>query len=168
MIKKLSNKALSYLKIIEPASSTPYTDAENKWVVGYNHTGDDFIHDSNISYSDAEIEEWLKEDIRLCELEVIGMQRLNKIDLNQDQFDALVLLVFRMGIDFRTNNIRHAIIGNPNDPEVPKLWLGAITVSNIPSRGLLRRRLFELMLYYSFDKDFAHVLKNINDDELFN
>ena len=74
-----------------------------------------------------------------------------KVDLNQNQFDALISLVYNYGIgNFIKTNLYKKINQNPNDPSIKSEFLKITKSGGQERAGLKKRRDFEALLY--FDK----------------
>jgi lysozyme len=87
--------------------------------------------------------EWLKSDLSKAETEV---NKLIKVELNQNQFDSLVSFVFNCGVSetlFKYINTKPL-----DDPEIGSWWkTHYITSNGIIKNGLIRRRKAEYELF---------------------
>lgn len=89
--KRLSNAALEQLKIIEGYSGYPYVDAHG-YSIGYGHF---ILPDESFIYIDeAEATRILMRDVARFERAVNSAV---KVPVNQNQFDAMVLLAYNIG-----------------------------------------------------------------------
>ncbi len=88
---KISDNGIDFIKNEEGLRLTAYLDSAGVWTIGYGHTGG-VVAGSTISLAQAEI--FLREDISVFE-DIIN--REVKVPLNQNQFDALLSLVFNVG-----------------------------------------------------------------------
>lgn len=115
------------------------------WTIGYGHTADVKEGDS-IDQEAAEA--FLIEDLEEFEDHV---QRLVEVDLNQDQFDALVSWVFNLGYG---NLAASTLLAKLNDglydevPEQIKRWTRA---GGRVLDGLVKRRNAEALLWEGKD-----------------
>ena len=115
------------------------------WTVGYGHTADVKEGDS-IDQEAAEA--FLIEDLEEFEDHV---QRLVEVDLNQDQFDALVSWTFNLGYG---NLAESTLLAKLNDglyeevPEQIKRWTRA---GGVILPGLVKRRNAEAALFEGRD-----------------
>lgn len=90
-VDKVSPDGTEFIKREEGLRLRAYQDSVNKWTIGYGHTGN--VHpEKTITPEDAE--RLLQEDISLCERQLSGAI---KVPLTQNQFDALVSLLFNIG-----------------------------------------------------------------------
>lgn len=116
------------------------------WTIGYGHTGG--VKSGDVITA-ARGEELLREDLAHAE-RVIDMQCL---PLSQNQFDALVSLVFNIGEgNFLRSTLLRKAKRNVNDPAIAdefRKWNKArVSGSLTPLAGLIRRREDELKLYF--------------------
>jgi lysozyme len=140
---KISQSGIESLKILETGGkyySTWYKDA-NGYSIGYGHfklPGDNF---DNINQSFAE--QLLKND--LLKFENI-INKAIKIELNQNQFDALVIFAYNTG---RSSSDLYTMINNKVDIELIIRWWNTHYLKSegtiLP--GLIKRRAFESTLY---------------------
>lgn len=80
---------------------TAYKDGGGVWTIGYGHTGADVREGLTIPLSEAE--RLLTLDLRVAEGHV---NKLVQVNLNQNQFDALVSFVYNLGGDaFRSSTL---------------------------------------------------------------
>jgi lysozyme len=91
---RTSANGLAFIRDHEGCELVAYPDPGSggePWTIGVGHTG-------GVKPSDtctmAQAMQWLKEDVQEAERHV---NRLVKVELSQDQFDALVSLVFNIG-----------------------------------------------------------------------
>lgn len=80
------------IKDHEGLKLTAYKDGGGVWTIGYGHTGADVREGLTIPLSEAE--RLLTRDLRVAEGHV---NRLVQVKLTQNQFDALVSLVYNIG-----------------------------------------------------------------------
>ena len=89
----ISNNGINMIKGFEKLVYCPYQPIKNdKWTIGYGHTSG--VTENSPCISKAEAEEYLKSDINVAESSVY---RNVTISLKQNQFDALVSLIFNVG-----------------------------------------------------------------------
>jgi lysozyme len=142
------NEALTYGKIglhlteqFEGCSLVAYQDSKGVWTIGYGHTSSVV---PGMTCTQAQAETWLSEDIAWAEAVV---KNHVKIQLTQDEFDALVDFVFNAGSgNFDSSTLLKDInLGNIEAASKQfELWdkAGGKVVA-----GLLRRRLAEEALF---------------------
>jgi lysozyme len=88
---KYSQNGLRMTETFEGLRLNAYLDGGGVPTIGYGHTHDVKLGDT---CTQEQAEQWLEEDIASSEYDV---NRLVKVDLTQDQFDALVDFVFNLG-----------------------------------------------------------------------
>lgn len=139
---RVSPRGLAMIKSFEGFRATPYRDFGGSLTVGYGH----LIRENErfIRLSEKEAEALLIQDVRLAEAIV---KRVVRVQLTQNQFDALVSLVFNIGSgQFGGSTLlaklnRNDFLGAAN--EFPR-WKH---VDRTPVRGLMRRREAERQLF---------------------
>lgn len=94
---KINQAGLELIKEFECGGNiakylTSYIDCVGVWTIGYGTTGDRVY--PGLIISEATAEQWLAEDMQHFELAV---QRLVKVDLNENQFSALVSFAYNCG-----------------------------------------------------------------------
>ena len=87
---KTSDNGIAFIKRHEGVRLQAYLCPAGVWTIGYGHTSS-VKQGDRISQSQADT--YLRADLRTAE-QAINKQRLN---LNQNQFDALVSFVFNVG-----------------------------------------------------------------------
>ena len=145
-IRKTGQAGIDIIKAWETFRSKPYLCPSGIPTVGYGHTRTASINMTPISEHTAEV--LLKVDLEIVEAQV---NRLVKyLDIDQNNFDAIVCLVFNIGIgNFEKSNTFRLIKENPKKLEIADEWIGFRKSNNKPLRGLLLRRLDEIKLYFS-------------------
>lgn len=96
---KLSNNGLELIKKHEGLRLKTYDDGVGILTIGYGSTGDDVYWGLTITQEQAE--KLLKEDVTWAE-DVVNSVVL--VDLNQNEFDALVSFVFNIGSEAFSNS----------------------------------------------------------------
>lgn len=143
---RTSNKGIELIKRHEGFRARAYKCPAGVWTIGYGHTGG--VNSGDV-ITEARGEQLLRADLAHAE-RVVDMQCL---PLSQNQFDALVSLVFNIG---EGNFIRSTLLRkakrNVNDSTIAdefRKWNKArVSGSLTPLAGLIRRREDELKLYF--------------------
>lgn len=137
-----SDKAVEIIKEFEGCRLKAYQDQNNVWTIGYGHTGSEAYESNVITLSEAVA--LLNTDLAVSDRAV---SRLVKVDINQNQFDALVSLVFNIGQGhFSTSSCLHLL--NAKDFKRAALHLLLWNkAAGIEDKGLKRRRLAEKALF---------------------
>ena len=129
------------IKVCEGLRLNAYLCPADVWTIGYGHTQ---TAKPGLQIDESEAENLLRIDLASSELFV---SRYIRLELNQNQFDALVSLVFNIGCgNFKASTLRMKLnrgdfIGAAN--EFPKWRKGGGRV--LP--GLVRRRALEKELF---------------------
>lgn len=143
---KTSQRGLDFIAEHEGCVLAAYPDpgsGNEPWTIGIGHTGGVKPGDTCTM---AQALHWLAEDVGEAE-SAIG--RLVKVDLTQDQFDALVSLIFNIGARNFANStlLKMVNAGNFDGAELQfQRWNMA---SNKVMAGLTKRRLAEAELFAS-------------------
>lgn len=142
---KTSQRGIDLIKEFEGYSERVYMCAGGKYTIGYGHTrgvepGDTCTRE--------QAEEYLRMDVVEAEETI---EALVKVPLTQNQFDALVSLVYNIGSgNFYDSTIRRVINNNVSDiNEYRKAWLMWVKSKGKILKGLERRRIAEYNLFCS-------------------
>lgn len=153
---KSSKKIVEFITSFEGFSSKPYIDIAGHPTIGYGAT---YYQDGRrVAMNDRPITKESALEFKMYHLRQTenAVNKLVKLGINQNQFDALVSWVYNLGEgNLKTSTILKKINANPNDPTIKNSWLqwnkarnpktGKLEVSN----GLSRRRKAEIDLYFS-------------------
>lgn len=143
---KTSDKGIEMIKGFEGLRLEAYKCAAGVWTIGYGHT---YCVKEGQRMSKEEAEDYLRCDLGYIERNLSVMR-----PLNQNQFDALVSLVFNIGISsFKSSTLRKMVVKDPNDRAIYNeiLKWRYITVNGVKKvlPGLEKRRIKEAELYFA-------------------
>lgn len=93
MARRINAAGLALIKQWEGCRLEAYKDVAGVWTIGYGSTGPHVIPGMKISRDEAE--RLLRTDLRRFE---DGVARLVKVELNENQFSALVSFAFNVGL----------------------------------------------------------------------
>lgn len=143
MPKHISSQGLSLIKHFEGCRLTSYRDIGGVLTVGYGHTGPDVFFGQTITQARAD--ELLQKDLQRFER---GVLDLVKVDLAQQQFDALVSFAFNVGLNALSSSTLLSLL-NRGAPvaTVAAEFLRWNKVDGKPVEGLTRRRTAEKDLF---------------------
>jgi len=111
--------------------------------IGWGHTKNVFPG-QKIGVRDAEV--LFAYDLNIAEGDV---NRLLKVAVNQNQFDALVSFVFNIGgPKFAKSTLLKLINKNPNDPLIQKQFTRWVYGGGKALPGLMKRREGEVKMYF--------------------
>ena len=140
---KTSDKGIDLIKKNEGFRSKAYRCSANVLTIGFGHT-------LNVKSTDvidkAQAEVFLRQDVEFAEKEV----NRHNLNINQNQFDALVSFIFNLGVgNFARSTLLRKIKSNPNDPTIRKEFERWIYAGGKVLIGLVRRRKDEADLYFT-------------------
>lgn len=133
---KISQRGIDLIKEFEGCRLTAYKDAVGVWTIAYGHTKN---VKQGMKITQEQAEELLKKDLAEYEAKV---EKYNKYNWNQNQFDALVSFAYNIGsIDQLTSNGRRAI------KTISEKILEYNKAGGKTLEGLVRRRKAEKKLF---------------------
>ena len=149
---ELSKEGLSLLKQFEGLSLTSYPDSKGVWTIGFGtikyENGAAVKPGETITMERAEalLMHEVKEKTK-------GIKAPN--GLNQNQFDALVILAYNIGTGgFNRSTVKRLADVNPDDPAIRNAFLmwnkikDPVTKKMVVVRGLINRREAEADYYF--------------------
>ena len=140
---KISEAGLSLIKSFEGCVLTAYLDAVGIWTVGYGHTGPSVHRGLTITQKLAE--DILAQDVRRFELGVLNNVKVN---LNQNEFDALVSFLFNVGVNALKNSTLLRLLNDGADRSIVAAeFLRWNKGGDKVLEGLTRRRQAEKALF---------------------
>lgn len=140
---KASKDAYELIKQFEGLRLEAYLCPAGIWTIGYGHTSG-VSPNSFITIQEAD--EYLHRDVATIEMQ---LNKLN-LSLRQCQWDAIVSLVFNVGIgNFKASTLLAKIRINPDDNSIIDEFLRWVYANGKVMRGLQKRRLTEMKLYFS-------------------
>ena len=140
---KASVDAYELIKQFEGLRLKAYLCPAGIWTIGYGHTSG-VSPNSFITIQEAD--EYLHRDVATIEM------KLNKLNLilRQCQWDAIISFVFNVGIgNFKASTLLAKIRINPDDNSIMDEFLRWVYANGKVMRGLQKRRLTEMKLYFS-------------------
>ena len=140
---KASVDAYKLIKQFEGLRLKAYLCPAGIWTIGYGHTSG-VSPNSFITIQEAD--EYLHRDVATIEMQ---LNKLN-LSLRQCQWDAIVSFVFNVGIgNFKASTLLAKIRINPDDNSIMDEFLRWVYANGKVMRGLQKRRLTEMKLYFS-------------------
>ena len=139
---KTSNKGIELIKKHEGFRAKAYKCPADKWTIGYGHT-------LNVKSTDVITKEqgeyFLRQDVEHAEKEV----NKHNLNINQNQFDALVSFVFNLGVgNFARSTLLRRIKAHPNDITIRREFARWVYAGGKILPGLVKRRKEEADLYF--------------------
>lgn len=140
---KVSNKGIELIKQFEGCRLHAYLCPAGIPTIGYGHTQGVNIDDI-ITQSQAD--SLLKKDLE----KYANFVNIYHLDINQNQFDALVSFVYNLGPgNFKKSTLLRKIKNSPNDETIRKEFMKWVRAGGKVLEGLKKRRLAESNLYFS-------------------
>ena len=140
---KTSPIGIALIKEFEGLRLKAYLCPGGVWTIGYGHTA---CVKPGMVISEAQAEEYLKADLISFERYLNGLG----LALNQNQFDALISLIYNIGIgNFQKSTLLRKARINANDNSIMDEFLRWVYSKGRVLPGLQRRRLREMKLYFS-------------------
>lgn len=140
---KASVDAYELIKQFEGLRLEAYPCPAGIWTIGYGHTSG-VSPNSFITIQEAD--EYLHRDVAAIEMQ---LNKLN-LSLRQCQWDAIASFVFNVGIgNFKASTLLAKIRINPDDNSIIDEFLRWVYANGKVMRGLQKRRLTEMKLYFS-------------------
>lgn len=144
MPRPINDKGIELLKSFEGCKLQAYQDIKGVWTVGYGHTGVD-VH-PNMEINQAMADSMLAKDLNRFEL---GICSSVDVDLNDNQFAALVCLSYNIGLANFEGSTLHKKLNLGLFEEAAQEFQRWDRSNGIEIPGLLRRRLAERDLFTS-------------------
>lgn len=142
---KTSDKGLELIKHYESLRLRAYRCPAGIPTIGYGHTKGVKMGQS---ITEEQANAFLIEDLSDAEQTVIR----HRLNINQNQFDALVSFVFNIGsANFTKSTLLSKVKINSNDASIANEFSRWVYAKGVHQPGLLRRREAEIKLYYGMD-----------------
>lgn len=141
---RISENGLRLIKSYESLSLRAYRCPAGVLTIGYGHTR---TVRPGQTITEREADELLRRDIAEAEraVNLTADVRL----LTQNQFDALVSLVFNIGSgNYEKSTLRAKVINNPADPAIRTEFGRWVNAGGKQLAGLVKRRAAEADLYF--------------------
>lgn len=144
---KVSKDCINLIKKWESFRSNVYKCSAGKLTIGYGST-------RNVTAITPPIKEWqavklLAVDIAIFEAQLIPV--LKGIKLRQCQYDAIVSFCFNLGVGaFKKSNAYTHMKQSPDRKQIADSWITFRNAGGKYLRGLMKRRIEELSLYYNW------------------
>lgn len=142
---KISKQGIELIKKYEGFKPYAYLCPAGVVTIGYGHTKGVRLGQT---CTEAEAEQFLREDLEIAEAEVNKV--VDQVKLTQGQFDSLVSFTFNLGANnFKTSTLRKKVLNDLTDTTIMGEFGKWVYVKGKISPGLQRRRLEESKLYFS-------------------
>ena len=141
---KITNEGINLIKKFEGLRLEAYLCPAGVWTIGYGHT-------KGVKKGDKITEETAN---MLLELDlndfIVGVQKLLKKNINNNQFSALVSFAYNLGLNnLKNSTLLKKVNSNSKDRTIVDEFIKWIYAGGKPLEGLKRRRQAEAYLYFS-------------------
>lgn len=145
--QRINARGLDIVKKSESLRLRAYKDTGGVWTIGYGHTRG--VKPGQVC-TRAQADRWLVEDVRSAEDDV---RNLVRVDLNDNQFSALVSFVFNIGGDqFRKSTLLKNLNAGDYDLAADEFLRWVYDNKKTPA-GLEVRRQMERALFLTTEED---------------
>lgn len=146
---RISDKGLDLIKEFEGLYLTTYVCPAGLNTIGWGTT---IINGKKVptglKITRAQAEHYLRTDVAFFERGVVRL--LGTTRVNQNQFDALCVFAYNVGLEaLRNSTLLRLVRINPNDNEIRNQFMRWTRASGVVLNGLIRRRKAEADLYFS-------------------
>lgn len=138
---KTSAKGLMILKHFEGRRLTAYQDSVGVWTIGYGTTTG--VKKGQV-ITESQAEDLLQKDLAKFEA---GVRKLVTVPLNQNQFDALVVFAYNLGLGNLGSSTLLKLLNAKRFDLVPAQFLRWNRAGGEVLSGLTRRRKSEALLF---------------------
>jgi len=150
---RTSDNGLDFIKEHEGVRLSAYQDQAGLWTIGVGHLIASYeTHLTGAAITMAQAIELLREDAKEAETDV---KNAISVELDQNQFDALVSIAFNLGgPQFRSSTFVKRINSGDTQERITEAWhlwnkyTDPATGQKVVSRGLHLRRIAETDLYF--------------------
>ena len=139
---KTSQRGINLIKRFEGFSARAYQDSVGIWTIGYGHTGNNVIR--GLIITPAQAESLLRKDVHEAENDV---KRQVKVQLTQNQFDALVSWTYNLGGKNLSQSTMLRLLNKGNYDSVPCQMMRWVYAGKKRLNGLVKRRKAEAQLF---------------------
>ena len=137
----IGTKGLDLIRFFEGLELNAYQCAAGVWTIGYGHTKD---VQQGMTISEARANEMLAEELNEYESYING---LVTVELNQDQFDAMVSWVYNLGVGNLKASTLLKVLNAGDYAGVPAQIMRWNKAGGKVLEGLTRRRQAEADLF---------------------
>lgn len=137
----ISNNGIEFIKQFESLRFKAYLCPAGKWTIGYGHTCN--VKEGDVINSDT-AEKLLRADLVGFEKDV---NRLIKVNVTQNQFDALISLVFNIGTRAFSTSTLLRLLNQGEYTAAANQFTRWKTSNGKELLGLVRRRRAEMELF---------------------
>lgn len=147
---RISKNGLDLIKKYEGLKLEPYLCPANVPTIGYGATY--YLDERKVSMDDSKITELYAEELLLSMLTRYekGVERYVQVEINQNQFDALVSFAYNLGLGaLKESTLLKKVNSNPCDENISYQFNRWTKAGGKELSGLVKRRKEEGNLYFS-------------------
>ena len=146
---KVTQKGIQLIKSFEGCLLNAYLDSVNVPTIGYGATY--YPNGNKVKIGDKITQDRADELLAWHIQEFAdGVKKLIKVELNDNQFSALVSFAFNLGINaLAKSTLLKKVNINPSDKTIENEFLKWVNAGGKKLNGLVRRRTAESKLYFS-------------------
>ena len=134
---KTSERGLELLTLREGVKTFAYKDVKGIWTIGVGHTGPEVVE--GLQWSTSQVRDALVKDVETAEKAInAGV----KVNLSQNQFDALVSFVFNVGVGAFTRSTLLKVLNLGNYTEAAQQFDRWVIPVQITSRRMSEKAQF--------------------------
>ena len=141
-ISNVSDSGINLLTKLEGYRLTAYQDSDKKWTIGYGHTGPEVV--PGLTITSAQAKAYLASDLATF---ANGVASAISYPVNQNQFDALVIFAYNIGLSAFKGSTALKMVNSGNFDAVPDAMSKFNMVGNQVNNGLVNRRSAEVALW---------------------
>lgn len=146
---RIGQKGIDLIKSFEGLALKPYLCPAGRLTIGYGHVLKE-EEAAALPITEADAEAILQEDVRWAEEAV---KAYTKVEINQNQFDALVSFIFNVGRGAFFNSTLLRKLNRKDYEGAAKEFLRWDKINGTSSQGLARRRRAEMELFNADAQD---------------
>ena len=146
---KVNSKGIQLIKTFEGCLLNAYLCPAKVWTIGYGST--QYLDGKPVKPGDK-ITQQQAEELLIDTVNIFaqGVEKLIKVELNDNQFSALVSFAFNLGIgNLQKSTLLKKVNENPNNHMIRTEFAKWNKVGGKVLNGLTRRRNAESQLYFS-------------------
>ena len=134
---KTSERGLELLTLREGFKTFAYKDVKGIWTIGVGHTGPEVVE--GLQWSTSQVRDALVKDVETAEKTInAGV----KVNLSQNQFDALVSFIFNVGVGAFTRSTLLKVLNQGNYTEAAQQFDRWVIPVQITSRRMSEKAQF--------------------------
>lgn len=153
---KLSDDGLKFLMVLESVEKDMYFDSAGLPTIGVGHLLSEFEYENKVVNINSDYVSFVngltyEQCMRLLEFDIVryeeAVNELVKVSLSQNQYDALVIFIYNIGVNAFKNSTLLKKLNESEYDEVPDQLMRWVFVKGQKSIGLRNRRKAEVNVW---------------------